>query len=152
MLLGSMSMQAAYRSVIVQRHDGTSLQIALQDDLRANIGEGNLVFSCDKGNIALPSSEVWKWAFSQNAAEGDTEWSGIDETAAMPLIVNEAGRLGLLNLAPAEAVTLVSQTGITLVAGKADNTGQFEIDTDGFAPGMYILTYGKHSVKILLNR
>lgn len=152
MLLGSMSMQAAYRSVIVQRHDGTSLQIALQDDLRANIGEGNLIFSCDKGNIALPSSEVWKWAFSQNAAEGDTEWSGIDETAAMPLIVNEAGRLSLLNLAPAEAVTLVSQTGITLVVGKADNTGQFEIDTDGIAPGMYILTYGKHSVKILLNR
>lgn len=152
MLLGNMSMQAAYRSVIVQRHDGTSLQIALQDDLRANIGEGNLVFSCDKGNVTLPSSEVWKWAFSQNAAEGDTEWSGIDETAAMPLIVNEAGRLGLLNLAPAEAVTLVSQAGITLVAGKADNAGQFEIDTDGIAPGMYILTYGKHSVKILLNR
>lgn len=152
MLLGSMSMQAAYRSVIVQRHDGTSLQIALQDDLRANIGDGNVVFSCDKGTVTLPSSEVWKWNFSQNAAEGDIEWSGIDETAAMPLLVNEAGRLSLLNLAPGEAVTLVSLAGITIAAGNAGSAGNFEIDTDGTAPGFYILSYGKHSVKILLNR
>ncbi len=70
----------------------------------------------------------------------------------MPLLVNEAGRLSLLNLAPGEAVTLVSPAGITIAAGNADNTGNFEIDTDGTAPGLYILSYGKHSVKILLNR
>lgn len=142
---------AAFRSVVVERHDGTKLLVNIGDGLNAEVADGMLVLSGDKGRVAVPSDEIWRWSFSQ--ADGDDSvWSGISDAVATGVVITrQGGAIVIRNLAEGERVSVAAVSGSVVLSAQAVN-GEFAIPAETFPAGIYVVTYGSHAVKILLGR
>lgn len=143
---------AAYKSVVINRHDGTSLTVSIEDDLKAAIREGNLELNSSKGSISLPVSECNKWVFSTEEGDPDA-WSAIDgiatDTANVQLI-RTSDAITLRGVKGGERITLVSTDGRVVSSGTATEGADFTISLDGTQRGVYIVAYGNHSLKIAI--
>ncbi len=149
--LGVFEAEAAYRSVVVQRRDGSSLKIGLQDNMTAKIADGSLVFSCAQGDITIPAEDVWHWSFSADTGD-NVEWSGIKNAGvAEVVLVREPGRIVLRNIEAGKSVTIVSVDGRVVLADIAADSQVFVIDTNQLPAGVYILSYDSHSLKFVQN-
>lgn len=143
---------AAYQSVVVHRRDGSALQIGLDRAVTAKISDGALVFTSSLGYVSLPADEVWHWAFSTAEAPGDV-WSGIEDAAAgEAAIICSDGRLELRGLPEGTGTSLYALDGRLVAASDAAADGTCLFDTASLPCGIYLLTYGNHSVKIMLGR
>ena len=152
LLFAGLSASAAYRSVVVHRHDGTCVKISIDEAVKANIADGPLVFSSSKGFVSLPVSEVWHWAFSSETVSDDV-WSGVGSVAVDTVeIMCGSGSVDVLNLPPGGAVSLHALDGTMVAVATADADGSCSIDSSSLTKGIYMLTYGNHSIKILLGR
>lgn len=142
---------AAYRSVAVERRDGTKLLVNIGEGMTAGVDGGMLVFSCDKGRVSLPCDEVWRWTFSAEAGD-DAVWSGVSDVAAADVVLTrEGGDLVLRNLAKGERVAVTAADGAAVLSGVAAD-GVFTVPAETLPAGVYIVSYGSHAVKILLGR
>lgn len=133
------------------RHNGTSLTVAIEDDLKAVLNNGNINVTCSKGAFSIPVAECDKWVFNNDVAD-DNVWTGVDNNLydSNVLLVREANRLVLRGVAEGEQITFTAINGRTLTSGKAVANTDFVINLTDVAPGIYIVTYGNHSVKLAI--
>lgn len=151
LLFAGLSASAAYRSVAVERRDGSKLFVNIGDGMTAGLDGGMLVFSCDKGRVSIPCDEVWHWTFSAEVGD-DAVWSGVSDVAAgSAVLVREGGNLVLRNLAKCERVAVTAADGAAVLSGVAAD-GVFTVPSETLSAGVYIVSYGSHAVKILLGR
>lgn len=151
LLFAGLSASAAYRSVAVERRDGSKLFVNIGDGMTAGVDGGMLVFSCDKGRVSIPCDEVWHWTFSAEVGD-DAVWSGVSDVAAGgAVLVREGGNLVLRNLAKCERVAVTAADGAAVLSGVAAD-GVFTVPSETLSAGVYIVSYGSHAVKILLGR
>lgn len=109
LLFAGLSASAAYRSVAVERRDGSKLFVNIGDGMTAGVDGGMLVFSCDKGRVSIPCDEVWHWTFSAEVGD-DAVWSGVSDVAdGGAVLVREGGNLVLRNLAKCERVAEIGR-------------------------------------------
>jgi len=151
LLFAGLSASAAYRSVAVERRDGSKLFVNIGDGMTAGVDGGMLVFSCDKGRVSIPCDEVWHWTFSAEVGD-DAVWSGVSDVAdGGAVLVREGGNLVLRNLAKCERVAVTAADGAAVLSGVAAD-GVFTVPSETLSAGVYIVSYGSHAVKILLGR
>lgn len=152
LIIGAVSANATYRSVTITRHDGSSVRVGIESDIKASINEGFLVFASSKGEISFPMEEVNKWTFSTTPGDNGL-WSSIEvsESGAVGF-ASESNRLIFRNLQPGERVTLTAVDGRTVVDTVCNDSSLFEIATNDMTPGVYVVRYSDHSLKIVLNR
>ncbi len=151
LLFAGLSASAAYRSVAVERRDGSKLFVSIGDGMTAGVDGGMLVFSCDKGRVSIPCDEVWHWTFSAEVGD-DAVWSGVSDVAdGGAVLVREGGNLVLRNLAKCERVAVTAADGAAVLSGVAAD-GVFTVPSETLSAGVYIVSYGSHAVKILLGR
>ena len=152
MLLGVGYVSAAYRSVVVHRHDGTSVAIGLDADLAASIADGALVFSSSKGLVSLSAEEVHYWSFSTENPDQNI-WTGLETAAVRTVTVTcDGGNIALSNLNAGSRVALVAINGQTVAEAVADASGVCTLTASDFRNGVYILHYDNHSIKLILGR
>lgn len=152
MLFAAYNLTAAYRSVVVNLRDGSSVAIEMETDLKANLSENALEFSCAKGQVTIPIQDVHFWNFS-NAEPTPDFWTGIEEATADNVIVKyTTDSIHLGGLKAGVPVSLVSLNGLVCKSTKADASGEVAIDTSDFPEGAYILNYGFHSIKFFMTR
>lgn len=146
----SIDAAAAYRSVIVQRRDGSQVKIGVQAGMTAAMADGLLKFTSSKGEISLPVEEVGHWKFSTAAAPEDL-WTGIDATVADDVAVDYSGDIiTIAGLAAGSDVSLYSLDGRLTARGAYDGL-RYTVSTAGLAPAVYILVFGNHQFKLKLD-
>ncbi len=137
-----------YKSVVICRHDRTSLKVNLADDVNASIKNGNLLFSCSKGDISLPVSEVGYWFYSTEPGS-DEHWAGIDNIGADNVLVTFDGDMLLLsNLPGGMNVAIYDVEGRCLHSAAVD-ASEVEINVSSYVPGVYVAVYGNKSFKFV---
>ena len=150
--IGAFSADAAYRSVVVKRHDGSSVRVGIESDIKATITDGSLVFACSKGEISFPMEEVDRWTFSSSPGS-DNIWSAIEVNEADAIgFARESTRLLFRNLEEGARVTLTAIDGRTVVDTRCTDSSLFTVETAGLPGGIYIVSYSDHSLKIVLSR
>ncbi len=138
------------KSIVVNHADGGKSLIAMADGLKTSFAGGVMTISSEKGALEFPLSEVRSWLFSDQ--EGDI-WSGIDEAADDAAIINwDADGLRLENIPSGTQVLLTGSDGRTAPAATATDGGACVIKTDGLKAGVYLLTIGNRTYKIITGR
>ena len=150
LLAGSIKASAAYRSVVFLRHDGTSLTVSIEDDLKAVLNNGNIYVTCSKGEFSMPVVECNKWMFNNDQCSDDI-WTAVDNIPSSKVhLVREANRLVLRGVKEGEEIKLTTINGMVIVSGQSIADTDFVIELTDVVPGVYIVSYGKHSVKVTI--
>lgn len=137
------------KSIVLNHADGSKSLIAMADGLKTSFAGGVMTISSEKGALEFPVSETRSWYFSDK--EGDI-WSGIDEAGADAAIIYwSAEGLRLENLPANTPVRLTGSDGRTALAATAAE-GACVINTDGLKAGVYLLTVGNKTYKIITGR
>lgn len=136
---------ASYRSVQVNRTDGTTIAISIESGAKVTIADGSHLWTSDKGSIEMPSADVRSWQLSTK--EGNASWSGIADAATSPESVTvTAAEIVLGNLPERTTVTLHDINGRTLHSSTPG--GECTISLLTYPAGIYILTVNNRSIKI----
>ena len=147
LLMPALCVAAAYRSVAVLRTDGTEITVNGEKGLTLVFNDEEMRFTTpDNQYLAFPLSDVKGWRFS--TAQGETPWSGIDETVAdnQVTVIYAAGAVVLLGLPENSVVTLRTIAGAQLYRMAA--TGSLTVDLTDLSSGLYLLTYNKTTLKL----
>lgn len=139
----------AYKSVIISRHDGTSLSIKAEQGLTMKVVDEEVkFFTTGDNNISIPVSEIK--GLSLSAEEGEHS-ADVNEIVGNGISVARVGNEIILENLPAGSnVSLVSLSGKTLYKSAAE--GSHSIDISSCADGVYIVTFNKKSLKISIAR
>ncbi len=149
-MVGISASAADYRSVVINKTDGSSVTVNMEYDMVTTVDAGNLMMSCPKGKISIPAEEVKGWTYSTKTGSDDV-WAGIDITETNGVVmIQEFDRVVMDNLPEGSEVTLVSIDG--LVISSAVVEGHHEVALDGLQRGIYVLTYNNNSIKIAVAR
>lgn len=149
-MLPCMSRAQSYRSIVVERHDGSEFVVQGEKGLSLAFTESELCFINGAGQrMTFPLSEVKGWHFSTK--EGHNDWSGIDDlTATDVLTVSRNGDSVVIGNLPVD-----SRVFLATVAGKivrtAMATGSHTIALDGLTPGLYLLVCNEITLKIVVD-
>lgn len=140
----------AYKSILVNRHDGSTLSIKGEQGMTLTIADNEVkFFTTGENTISLPLDEVKSITLSGN--EGEHTLAGIDDVAEGGVSVARVGNELLLeNLPSGSNVSVVSLAGKTLYKAAAEGT--HSIDISSFTPGVYLVTFNKKTVKISIAR
>ena len=138
---------SAVRSVVVISNDGTSREVALADVARIDIGQGKLTLHTTGGDSRdVPYESLDRMligaetsAVSSMLADGDI--------AIWPTLVTSD--VNVTGLEGGGAVSVYSASGAIVATVAADAEGNASIDMTGAASGVYVVSAGKHSVKIM---
>lgn len=140
----------AAKSIVVNHADGSKSLIAMADGLKTSFTGGVMIISSEKGALEFPLGEVRSWLFSDK--EGDI-WSGINEAADDAAIITwDADGLRLGNIPSGTTVRLTGSDGRTALTATATEGGACVINTDGLKAGVYLLTIGNRTYKIITGR
>lgn len=132
------------------RHDGTSLTVAIEDDLKTSLSNGNINMTCSKGVFSMPVAECDKWIFSNNNGDDDV-WSGVESISASDvLLIHKTNRMVLRGVKEGEIIMVTAINGIVIASGQAVANTDFVIDLTDVVAGVYIVSYGNHSVKVTI--
>lgn len=134
-----------YLSIVFNRTDGSTLAIAIEDDMNVNLTDGNVALSCAKGALIVPIDDLKYWSYSKKQGD-NSQWSGIDKITddTIDIILTENYVL-LQNLPENSSIRLVAMDGRVIVADKA--SGEYQLNISELAQGVYILTYNETSIK-----
>lgn len=152
-LCASLAAEAAqgYRSIVVNRTDGTSMTVNLQSDIEASIAEGNLKLTSAKGNIILPVSDVRSWSFS-SLPGGDEYWTAINGIGADSenVAIYYADRLlSVSGLAAGVNLSIVAIDGRVCYSSLASGD-LISVDLSAYPAGVYVVACGGRSFKIAI--
>lgn len=151
MLLGMTAVYAGasfngYKSVVFHRTDGTSLAVAIENEMTTCVSDGNVTLSCAKGDVVVPCDQLKYWNYSKSEGDGNL-WQGLDLVGSdMVGVVLESDRISLHNLPMDSRIGLYSVDGRVVV--NAVVSGYYEIPTSGLVTGVYVLTYNGKSLKV----
>lgn len=135
----------SYKSVVVTRHDGTILSIKHERGLQMNIDGENVKFFIDNDFISVPVSEVKGLSLSEK--EGEITIAAVGGIAEDEISVTKiGGEILFSNLPAGTKVSVVSMSGQTMHSAVAE--GNHSVDVSSYAPGVYVVTYNKKSIKL----
>lgn len=135
-----------YHSVTVNRTDGTTLSISIENATTVTIADGIHHWQSDKGTIEMPSADVRSWVFSKSHADTDA-WSGIaDASASAEAISVTAAQVHVSGLPSGSTVAIHDLSGRSLFSTRCD--GECSISLLTYPAGIYILTVNNSSIKI----
>lgn len=141
----------AYRSVVIQCADGTEVVVTGEKGMTLVFNDDEMRFTKPNSQyMAFPLTEVKGWRFS--AAQGDTPWSGINDTDSDSMIkVTYSSDAVMLSGLPANSVvTLTALNGVKVYQSVASDV--LAIDLSELTAGLYLLTYNNTTLKIALGR
>ena len=127
--------------LIVTARDGTTTQFALAERPVITLAEGDLVITCGGTTYTQPMAAISHYAFS-------TEPSAIDEAKASPATRYEAGHVVFQGLPTGTLVRVVTADGKTAMQAAA-TSATADIDLSALPSGLYIVTSGNHSIKVM---
>lgn len=142
-----------YKSIVVNRTDGTLTRITIESNMTTSISDGEFVLSCAKGEIYIPMVETRNWSFSTERGDADELWAGVEavETDGNSIELIWIGNsLTVRGLAHDSRVTLVGMDGRVVKSVVA--SGEITLDLGGCQKGVYVLTVNNQSFKIALTR
>ncbi len=142
---------AAYRSIVVQRVDGTEVTVNGEKGL-------TLVFTDDEMRFTTPTSQYMAFALSDvkgwrfSAQKGDTQWSGIDdaESDSSVKVDYSSNSIVLSGLPAGSIVALNALNGVLLY--RAEASAELTVDLSGLPAGLYLLTYNDTTLKIAVGK
>lgn len=138
-----------FQSVELRLKDMSTVRIDMKSGLRAHIADGQIVFVHPDGEISFPSSDVKSWKFS--TMEGDDLLSVMGSPTTPASVISWGSNVIMLsNLVPSSTVTLYNAGGALILSGTVSQDGEFCIATSSLVHGVYILSFGKSSVKIAI--
>ena len=143
--LGEASTWAAgYRLMVINKTSGEPATISISPEMSTTFADGNMVLTSADGKTEIPMTDVKSW----NYAPGTTD--GIADAVAAPDITVEPGRVVLDRLPAGSIVSIVSVDGRTVARTAAE--GSHEVLLDTLQPGVYVISYNNHSLKISVSR
>lgn len=151
--VGASAATTDYKSIVVNRTDGTLTRITIESGMTTSIAEGEFVLSCAKGEIYIPMEETRNWSFSTEPGDADQLWAGIagvDADGSSIELIWAGNSLTVTGLAADSRVSLVGMDGRVMKSAVA--TGEITLDLGGYQKGVYVLTVNKQSFKIALTR
>lgn len=150
--IAAMAMPAdalAERAVVVISKDGTTREVALADVARIDIGQGKLTLHTSAGeanDLAYESLD----RMLIGADMGTSSISSIlkdGEIAIWPTLVTSD--IHVSGVEAGSTISVYSAGGVKVASAKADDEGNASIDISGAASGVYVVSAGNHSVKIM---
>ncbi len=143
-----MNAETAYRSVSINRHDGSSMLVRLENDIKASVEGGNLLFSCSKGEVKVAMKDVNHWTYSTNPGP---DWTtGIESVGSDTVIVEYSdSELSFHVLTPGTELLLAAIDGRIITQDKAA-TSDYVINISSLLQGVYVASYGNHSFKFVV--
>lgn len=137
---------AAEKAVVVVASDGTTTEVVLGQVKRIEIGAASATLHHDGGSHELAFADIDRIIIgSEAAAVKDLLKEG--EFAVWP--TQTAGPVNAVGLAPGTKLSAFSVAGALAGAATADSDGSASIDLSACQPGVYIISDGKNSVKIV---
>lgn len=144
-------MAAGYKSIVFIRHDATTLTVAIEDDFKATISDGNINVTSSKGFISMPVAECDKWQFNNDEADENIWQSKLESINSSDVIlVREADKILLRGVKEGEPIMFTSLNGNIITAETAIANTDFIINIADMPSGIYLITYGRHSVKLYI--
>lgn len=99
----------------------------------------------------MPVTECDKWEFNNDEADENTWQSSLENISSSDVIlVHESDKLLLRGVKEGEQILFTALNGNILATGKAIANTDFIINIADVTSGIYIVTYGKHSVKFTI--
>lgn len=136
-----------YKSVLLKRTDGTTMNIGIDSGIEIALSNGNYVISGEKGSIEVPYADVRSWSFSKS--EGMADWSGVenlpaDASLSITVIDNE---IRVSGLSAPSVIQLIDLGGRILE--NIDSIYGCSVSIADRPAGIYILSVNGHSIKIV---
>lgn len=139
----------AVQSVVVISTDGSKREVALADVTRIDIGQGKLTLHTSDGK----SSDIAYESLDRMLIGAESGVSGINsilsdgEIAIWPTLVTSD--IHVSGVESGSVIAVYSAGGVKVASAKADDGGNASIDISGAVSGVYVVSAGKHSVKIM---
>ncbi len=132
-----------YKSILVTHTDGSTSQIILSGDLKTSFDETNVIFKDNDFLLEIEKINVVKFEFSTN--------SGVDNIEVNADNISlDSGILKLNGLPENSKVTVYTTSGVCL--SNAICSGNFEVNLNEFAAGIYLVKINNVSYKIALSK
>lgn len=137
-----------YRSIVFHHIDGKTTAVGIEDNMTTKVADGKVSLECAKGSIEVPCDSLKYWDYA--VAEGDRDrWAGLTliEDDAVGVVMSDYG-VRLYNLPDGSIVSLTAIDGRTVLSDRA--SGSYEIAFSTLSHGVYVLTYNRKSIKIVV--
>lgn len=148
LLLGIGSALAdTYHSLVIMNKDGSEFSIAHQDGMKMTFSDQTLtlagrdVESKKRAEFTYSFADIEGFKFS--TAEGDHQFSGIEDVAAdSPALTINGTSVTVRNLKPGETVSVYGIDGRTMFTTRADGDGVVTLDMSNYANRTVVVKAG----------
>lgn len=149
-LTGLTSVAAGLNNMVIDKTDGTKLEIFLSEELNTYVADSELCMLSPSYNIRLPLGEVSGWQYGYNM---DASIEGVVPDKTGMSVENDGSRLTISNLTPRRRVVLCDAGGRVIRAAVSDADGSAALSISGLTGGVYIVSVDNgESLKILVRR
>lgn len=139
-LCAATAAQAAYNSVVVHFNDGGKAEIALSESLKMNFTATDLVVTGSDADVTVPRTNIKYFEHS--------EGTGINDVDALDGHRFTGDAIDFFNLPDGSRVAVFDAAGNCVVS--SIESGNCHISLSGLATGVYVVTAGNNSFKILI--
>lgn len=136
---------SSFKSLVVNLHDGSQVQIGLSADLSTTFDGSNMVFSSPDSSVEVPVTDIASWFYHPD------ECTGIEGITKDEFGIQLDGRtIRMTNLPAKSSITVHDIKGKLLQSTSSDDS--CVINMNNFRPGIYILSVNNQSFKLHLAR
>lgn len=148
-MLPCMSRAQSYRSVVVERPDGSEFVVQGEKGLSLAFTESEMCFINEAGQrMTFLLSEVKGWHFTTK--DGHNDWSGIDDvTEPDALTICRSGDMVVVGNLPSDSSFMLATLAGKIVY-EANVEGSHSVSLDGLAPGLYVLKCNNVTLKLAI--
>lgn len=144
----SISAATAYKSLLINYTDGTSLLLAIENGMTTEFDNGDIVMKSSKGTIAAPTADIKSINFSTIPGEDwGTAGIGAIPSETISVAVNSSS-VEIQNIPGTSLITMTNLAGQTVKSLQA--TDSASISTGSLPKGIYILTIDNKAIKIAI--
>lgn len=150
MAVTGISAATSYRSIAVNLSDGTTEQVQIEPDMKALVADGQFAMLSSKGYIGYPIDKVKNWTFSTEPGS-DKGWAAIDDVKtdeASVRIVYNGSEISFQGLEAGARVAVYGLDGTLMFESFNGTDGLCVVSLSGLSKGVYVVNYGKHSLKL----
>lgn len=135
---------SGYRQMIIDKFSGEPETISISPELTTTFTDGNMVLASGDNTTEIPMTDVKSWSYAPGTVDG------ISDALLTSDIVVEPGRVVLGNLPAGTTVAITAVDGRTVARTAAEGT--HVVALDALQPGVYVISYNNHSLKISVSR
>lgn len=133
-----------YNVLKLHLNDGSEVKIVLSEALRLNFTDTHLVATGGQTDVQVEKSSIALFQHLYDPA------SGVDGNVVSGEVMSRSGNTLQFNgLLQGTVVSVFNAAGTLLTSGTADD-GDYTLSLDGYTPGVYIVTAGDISYKIII--